>query len=255
MQRILVFPFALAVAACVGVVALPDPLPAQRADSPGAGSGTPSPSATAPRSSEEPRERSYPAGSSQAQIAALREDVRGLSSMVREQNLVIEELQRKNRALEEKLSEYEGALRTSRNQQSGNYATMSQVNRALEEMGENFRRSSRDQRREIVDQVTRQIDELARETQRAMDQLARDVSSGGGRASGGSSAPAPAPPRSAFSDDYPEEGVSYTVQGGDTLSSIASRFDSRVRDIINANRLEDPDRLRVGQTLFLPQRD
>lgn len=249
MRTFFAFPFALAVAAGVGAAAFPGILPAQRANS----TETSTPSATAPRSANDsPRERSYPAGSSQAQLAALREDVRGLTSLVREQNLVIEEIQRKNRALEERLTEYESALRESRNQQRGDYATMSQVNRALEEMGQNVRGAAREQRREIIEQVTRQIEELAQETQRAMDTLARDVSSNRARSSsGGSSNPAPA--ESSFSDDYPEEGISYTVRGGDTLSSIASRFDSRVRDIINANRIRNPDRLQVGETLFIPQ--
>ncbi len=236
------------------MVAFTETLPAQRGDASADRSRPQGPSATNPSSTDTgERERRYPAGSSQAQIAALREDVRGLTSMVREQNLVIEELQRRNRALEQKMNEQEGVLRTVRSQAGGNYATMSQVNRALEEMNENFRSARRDQRREIIDQVSRQIDELARETQRAMDTLAANVSSsGGGR--GSSRPPAPAPQMS-FSDDYPEEGVSYTVQSGDTLSGIASRFDSRVSDIRNANRIENPDRLQVGQTLFIPQRN
>ena len=208
-----------------------------------------------PATDERERERRYPAGSSQAQIAALREDVRGLTSMVREQNLVIEELQRRNRQLEQRVREQEQAveraLNAARSQAGGNFATMAQINRALEEMSENFRRASRDQRREIIEQVSRQIDELARETQRAMDALARDVSA---RPPERAAAPAAAP-RSEFRDDFPEQGVSYTVQSGDTLSGIASRFNSTVDFIRNANRIENPDRLQVGQTLFIPQRD
>ena len=244
MPRPFLFLFAalLGVAAAMLTVALPAQQTGTQADR------------TRPASADSTgRERSYPAGSSMAQIAALREDIRGLSSMVREQNLIIEELQRQNRTLEQRMREYEGVARESQSpQQSGNFATMSQVNRALEEMAENFRGAQRDQRREIIEQVGRQIDELARETQRAMDSLARNVSSsgGGGSAPAGSAAASPS-----FSDDYPEEGLSYTVRSGDTLSSIASRHNARVRDIVNANRIEDPNRLRVGQTLFIPQRD
>ncbi len=235
-------PYLILLAALIGLAAVT--LTAQRADT--------SADLTRPSSaSAADRDRAYPAGSSMAQIAAMREDIRGLSSMVREQNLVIEELQRNNRTLEARMREYEGVLRDSQSRQTGNFATMSQVNRALEEMAENIRRASRDQRREIIEQVSRQIDELARETQRAMDTLARNISSSGGGAT--SSAPAPSTP--SFADDFPEEGVSYTVRQGDTLSSIASRHNARVRDIVNANRIEDPNRLRVGQTLFIPQRD
>ena len=235
-------PYLILFTALIGLTAVT--LTAQRADT--------SADLTRPASaSAADRDRAYPAGSSMAQIAAMREDIRGLSSMVREQNLVIEELQRNNRTLEARMREYEGVLRDSQARQSGNFATMSQVNRALEEMAENIRRASRDQRREIIEQVSRQIDELARETQRAMDSLARNVSSSGG----GAPSTAPAPSAPSFADDYPEEGMSYTVRQGDTLSSIASRHNARVRDIVNANRIEDPNRLRVGQTLFIPQRD
>ena len=58
--------------------------------------------------------------------------------------------------------------------------------------------------------------------------------------------------QNSFSDDFPKEGVSYTVQRGDTLSSIASRFGVPVKDITNANRIADPTRLQAGQTLFVP---
>ncbi len=243
-------PYLCACLAGFGVLLMTAVLMAQRADSSGDRTLTPV-GALSQSGDAGARERSFPAGSSQAQIAALREDVRGLNSLVREQNLVIEELQRQNRTMAQRMREFEEALGESRGQPSGNYATMSQVNRALEEMAENFRRVNRDQRREVIDQVTRQIDELARETQRAMDSMAREVSSApAARGSGSSESSA-----SSFSDDYPEEGVSYTVRSGDTLSSIASRHGARVRDIVNANRIEDPNRLRVGQTLFIPQRD
>lgn len=56
-----------------------------------------------------------------------------------------------------------------------------------------------------------------------------------------------------FTDDYPKEGVPYTVQKGDTLSDIARKMNSTVKDIQNANRISDPKTIKVGQTLFIPQ--
>ena len=55
-----------------------------------------------------------------------------------------------------------------------------------------------------------------------------------------------------FSDNYAKEGVSYTVQKGDTLALIAKKNGARSQDIINANKISDPSRIMVGQTLFIP---
>jgi spore germination protein len=44
----------------------------------------------------------------------------------------------------------------------------------------------------------------------------------------------------------------YTIQSGDTLFAIARTFNSSVNDIVNANRIPDPERLVVGQTIVIP---
>src|SRR5688572_14904911 len=65
-------------------------------------------------------------------------------------------------------------------------------------------------------------------------------------------AQAPAQPAAAA----PEQ--TYTVQSGDTLSAIAKRFYGNANefmDIFNANRdqLTDPDKIKPGQVLKIPQ--
>ncbi len=54
----------------------------------------------------------------------------------------------------------------------------------------------------------------------------------------------------------PSEGLTtpstYTVQRGDTLTSIAARFGTGVAAILNVNQLANPDLLYIGQTLALP---
>lgn len=47
----------------------------------------------------------------------------------------------------------------------------------------------------------------------------------------------------------------YKVQRGDTLYSISRAFDVPVDHLIAANRIRDPDKLSVGQTLHIPARD
>jgi LysM repeat protein len=48
------------------------------------------------------------------------------------------------------------------------------------------------------------------------------------------------------------KGTKYTVQAGDTLGKIATRFDLSVEELIQANELSDPNRLDVGQILIIP---
>ena len=47
-------------------------------------------------------------------------------------------------------------------------------------------------------------------------------------------------------------GPTYIVQSGDTLSSIALRFDIAVAELISENEISDPNSLAVGDPLILP---
>lgn len=55
-----------------------------------------------------------------------------------------------------------------------------------------------------------------------------------------------------FSENYPKEGVIYTVKPGDTLSKITQEHHSSVTDLQNANKIADPKMLQAGQELFVP---
>ncbi len=164
-------------------------------------------------------------------IANLEQDVRGLSTEVRQLRLEIEELRRENAALRAKVD-------------GGDTVTREQLNRGLRTLRSELEREQRDRNEEIVQQVTRQIERLASQTQEAMEAMAKSIE-GQPRAA----------PTIEFSDDYPKEGIAYTVQPGDTLSGIAGRFGARVQDIQNANRIGDPRQLRAGQNIFIPIRD
>jgi len=55
-----------------------------------------------------------------------------------------------------------------------------------------------------------------------------------------------------FSLALAQNGGFYRVQPGDTLFSIAQKFGTTVEALAKANGLENPDRLLIGQTLWIP---
>jgi len=56
-----------------------------------------------------------------------------------------------------------------------------------------------------------------------------------------------------FGEQIPD--VSYTVRRGDSLSVIADRYSTSISELVAINQLRDRNRIRVGQTLLLPQPD
>lgn len=161
------------------------------------------------------------------ELASLREDVRLLSQRVGELTMTVEQLNRDKEALQAKTSQ--------------SYVTLDQLNKAVADLNRSVQSSLGDQRRDILQQVARQIEALGKQTNAALDALAKNQ------------ATRPAV-QTNFTEDFPKQGVNYTVQSGDTLSLIAQRHNARVQDIVNANKISDPTRIRVGQTLFIPQR-
>lgn len=48
-------------------------------------------------------------------------------------------------------------------------------------------------------------------------------------------------------------GYEHVVQRGETLSEIASAYHVSVEAIVRANNLKNPDDIKIGQTLFVPE--
>ena len=72
------------------------------------------------------------------------------------------------------------------------------------------------------------------------------------------SAAQPAPTTGSQGATAGSQTITYTVQSGDTLSAIAKKFLGNANDymdIFNANRdqLTDPDKIKPGQVLKIPQ--
>ncbi|MCH8473670.1 MAG: LysM peptidoglycan-binding domain-containing protein [Opitutales bacterium] len=52
-----------------------------------------------------------------------------------------------------------------------------------------------------------------------------------------------------------DSGATYTVQAGDTPGAIANRFGVSAQELMRANDISDPRRMRVGQELTIPGRE
>lgn len=165
---------------------------------------------------------------SSIELANLREDVRGLTQRVAELSLKVEQLERENAELRQRSSTADRS-----------YATVAQLKDAVDEMNRSVRTAVASAKAETLQQVSTQMEKLAKQTNAALDALAK------------SQATRPTV-QTHFAEDYPKEGVSYTVQKGDTIAVIAKKTGAKQQDIINANKLSDPSRIVVGQTLFIP---
>lgn len=96
-------------------------------------------------------------------------------------------------------------------------------------------------KREISVEVSKQIEALAKETQRAIDAISK-----------AQSATPSITTRKEFTNDYPETGFPHVVKSGETISGIARQYGSTIQDIINANQIANARGLRAGETIFVP---
>ena len=161
-------------------------------------------------------------------VANMREDIRGLQQRVGDLALRVEQLERENNELRSRVS---GTDR--------NYATVLQLNQAVEDVNRAIREAVATSKNETLQQVATQMEKLAKQTNAALDSLAKTQ---GTRTT----------VQPTFSEEYAKEGTSYTVQKCDTVALIAKKTGARMQDIVNANKLSDPSRILVGQSLFIP---
>lgn len=164
--------------------------------------------------------------SAAVELANLREDVRLLVQRVGQLSIRVEQLETENARLAQTAA---GAQQ--------NAATLSQLNTAIADLSRDIKTASAQTKSEVLSVVATQMEVLAKQTNAALDAVSRSR--------------APAAPV-AFSDNFPKEGVPYTVQPGDTLSKIAQKTGAKLPDIINANKIVDPTKVQVGQLLFIP---
>jgi LysM repeat protein len=167
--------------------------------------------------------------SPQVELANLREDVRGLVQRVGDLALRVEQLERENADLRRKSADGGRTV-----------ATVAQLNEAVSDLNRTLKSSLAATQNETLQIVSTQLEKLGRQTNAALDALAKTPSARPLSA-------APATP-----DDRAKDAVGYTVQKGDTLALIAKKTGAKQQEIVAANKISDPSLIKVGQTLIIP---
>jgi LysM repeat protein len=167
-------------------------------------------------------------------VANLNEDVGLLAQQVKTLRLEIEAMRRENARLRNQVDSAQANRDTE--------AQIDDLAAAIESLRREYRQADEAQKAQIIREVTRQVEALAKETEQAIGVVAEAV---------GAEPQVSTPVH--FSEDYPETGITYTVRSGDTLSKIAREHGSTIKYIQNANKIVNPARdLQVGQTIFIP---
>jgi nucleoid-associated protein YgaU len=155
----------------------------------------------------------------------------------------IETLQASNVELQKRLTELTRELREVREQAgrpAGDFASTEDVKQLADRVREVDRKRADDR-----DLILKEIEKLG-----------RTIASGGGA----TTRPRvnPDPPRTETRPASTEKGFEYTIQSGDTLSSIVTACREQhglrvtVDQILKANPGLKPNALRVGQKIFIP---
>tara|TARA_R100000027_G_scaffold54802_4_gene43906 strand:+ start:4133 stop:4744 length:612 start_codon:yes stop_codon:yes gene_type:complete len=172
------------------------------------------------------------------QVANLTQDVNALRGLLGTLRIEVENLQRENAKLRAAVTRATAASASEAD-------TLRIVDARIAAMKAELLREDANTRKEVIASVKKQMDSLAAQLQESL----RSIASAGGSSSGNSGGVPPS-----FSEDYPKDGIMYDVQSGDTISGIASKNNSRVSWIRNANKIVDASRdLRAGATIFVPQ--
>lgn len=167
-------------------------------------------------------------------VANMVQDMKLLDQKVNTMRLEMEELRRENARLRSQVA----AASSNRDTQ----VQITNLSSAIETLRQEYRSADEVQKQQIIAEVSRQINALAKETQGAINTVANAV---------GSEPQVSTPVH--FSNDYPKTGITYTVRSGDTLSAIARKHNSTIKHIQNANKIVNPAKdLKVGETIFIP---
>ena len=167
-------------------------------------------------------------------VANLSQDVNLLGQSLKTMRLEIEDLRRENARIRAQV--------VAASSKSATNAQISNLSVAIETLRREYGSADAQQKQQILAELNRQISVLAKETQSAINSIAKAAYN---------QPQVSTPPH--FSDDFPKTGKTYVVRSGDTLSKIARDHGSTIKHIQNANKIVNPSKdLQVGETIFIP---
>ncbi|MDA8991620.1 LysM peptidoglycan-binding domain-containing protein [Opitutales bacterium] len=169
------------------------------------------------------------------QVANLKQDLELISREVAGLRSEVELLRRENAQLRVVVDSFSKKTNSSQNLSS---AQVVQLNARIASLEKRVQANSSSQS-QIQANTDKQIQELIKQMNLGFDKVSK-------------STPSPVPAKS-FSTDYPQKGFVHKVEKGETVSSIAKKYKSKVSWIINANQISDPTKVFVGKELFVPQ--
>lgn len=167
-------------------------------------------------------------------LANLKQDLELVSRDLNSLRSEVEMLRRENAQLRVAIHQDNRSNESSK--QSGAVLELQNRLQALELA---FRQSERD-RGIRQEEISKKFQQIIEQMNKGFEQITK------------SNAPKPQAP--SFSNDYPKNGFVHTVEKGETISSIAVKYKSKVSWIINANQIADPTKVFVGRELFVPQK-
>jgi len=175
--------------------------------------------------------------------AALNQDVQSLQRLVSQLQSQLDQLTQANERLQKQIL----SPQDIKNLVDASVQNALAKNRA--DTGKDIDQASEKLHTQILAEVSAQIKELASQTDAQLKKLAVAI----GDRQAVTPVSTPPPPRTPLPPDT--KIIPYTVKSGDTLEKISGQFKVKKEDILAANQIADPNKLRAGQLIGIPQKD
>ena len=170
------------------------------------------------------------------QVANLKQDLELISRELAGLRSEVELLRRENAQLRVVVDSFSKKANSSQGLSS---AQVIQINSRLSSLEKRVQANTGSQAM-IQTSVNKQMQELIKQMNDGFEKVSKSTTT--------------PPPANTFSSDYPQKGFVHKVEKGETVSSIAKKYESKVKWIIDANQIADPTKVFVGKELFVPQK-